>query len=94
VTGPEVLTHAQLAERLTRSVGRPVAYVDVPAEQFARSLSSAGLDGWTTAALTELHQVYRAHQSEVVTDEVAKATGRPARTVDARLADHAAAFRG
>lgn len=92
VTGPEVLTHDQLAARLSTGLGREVRYVDLPAEQFRQSLRDAGIDGWTADALTELHQVYRAHQSEVVTDDVQKATGRPARSFDDWLRDNRAAF--
>lgn len=92
ITGPDVLTFAQLAELLTAELGREVSYVDVPAGQFAQTLQGAGLDGWTAQALDELHQLYRAHASEVVTDEVAKATGREARSAQQWLADHAASF--
>lgn len=94
LTGPEVLTHAQLAERLSAALGREVRYVDVPPPQFTAALQSAGLDAWLAAALTELQQLYRAHAAEVVTDEVRKATGRDARTVDDWLAEHRAAFTG
>ena len=88
LTGPEVLTHAQLAERLSAALGHEVRYVDVPPAQFTAALESAGLDPWLASALTELHQAYRAHAAEVVTDEVRTATGRDARTVDAWLAEH------
>ncbi|MCW2616671.1 MAG: azoreductase [Frankiales bacterium] len=94
VTGPDLLTFAQLAELLTAELGREVSYVDVPAGQFAQTLQGAGLDAWTADALDELHQLYRAHLSEVVTDEVSKATGRKPRSVQQWLAEHAAAFAG
>lgn len=92
ITGPQVLTYADLVERLSAATGHEVAYVDVPAEQFGKSLQDAGLDAWLANALTELNQVYRAHQAEVVTDEVDKATGRPARSFDEWLKDNLAAF--
>ena len=94
VTGPEVLTHGQVAERLTAALGRDVVYVDVPAEQFAANLRGAGLDPWLADALTELNQSYRRHEAEVVTDEVTKASGRPARSVDDWLAEHLAELAG
>ena len=94
VTGPEVLTHAQVAEKVGGAIGRPVSYVDVPPEQYAASLRGAGLDGWFADALTELNQVYRRHEAEVVTQEVTKATGRPARSVDDWLTEHRVALTG
>lgn len=92
VTGPEVLNHDAVAERLTGLLGRPVRYVDVPPEAFRQNLESVGLPAWLAGALTELQQVYRAHAAEVVTDEVEKATGRPATTLDDWLARNQAAF--
>lgn len=94
VTGPEVLTYGQVAGLLTEVLGREVAYVDVPPEQFPGSLRSAGLDPWLADALRELNQLYRQHHAEVVTDEVQKATGRPARSLQDWLADNRAAFTG
>lgn len=94
VTGPEAIDHDELASRISTALGREVRYVDVPPEQFAGSLRSAGLPGWLADALNELNQVYRRHEAEVVTDEVRKATGRPARGVDDWLPDNAAALSG
>lgn len=94
LTGPEVLSHAALAERVSTALGREVRYVDVPPEQFQAALESAGLDAWLASALTDLHQLYRSHAAEVLTDEVRKATGREPRSADDWLAEHRAALGG
>ncbi len=94
VTGPEVLRYGQVAGLLTEALGRPVEYVDVPPEQFAGSLRGAGLDPWLADALDELNQLYRQHLAETVTDEVQKATGRPARSLADWLAENRAALTG
>jgi uncharacterized protein YbjT (DUF2867 family) len=94
LTGPEVLTFAQVAERLAEVSGHDVRYVDVPGPDFEQSLRSAGLDEWTAAAVTELHQLYRTHASGVVTDEVQKATGRAPRSFADWLAANREAFTG
>lgn len=93
VTGPEALDHEQVAAKISSAVGREVRYVDVPADQFAGSLRSAGLDDWLADALNELNQVYRQHVAESGSDEVQKATGRPARSLDDWLAENADALR-
>ena len=92
LTGPELLTFAQVAQRLSTVVGQEVQYVDLSPEAFEQALRSAGVDDWTATALTELHQVYRAHQAEVVTDEVEKATGRAPTSLEAWLEEHRGAF--
>jgi uncharacterized protein YbjT (DUF2867 family) len=92
VTGPEVLNFPAVAARIGAVAGRDVRYVDVPADRYRESLAGAGLSPWLAGALTELEQVYRAHLAEVVTDEVQKATGRPATPFDDWLARHREAF--
>lgn len=94
ITGPEVLNHGQVAGLLTEVLGHEVAYVDVPPEQFTGSLRSAGLDPWLADALGELNQLYRQHLAEATTDEVQKATGRPARSLRDWLVEHRASFAG
>jgi uncharacterized protein YbjT (DUF2867 family) len=46
VTGPEALSAAEVAERLSAAIGRPVRYVDLPAAAFAQGLAGAGMPGW------------------------------------------------
>jgi uncharacterized protein YbjT (DUF2867 family) len=92
VTGPELLTFSQVTEHLSAVVGRQIRYVDLSPEAFEQAMRSAGVDDWTATALSELHQVYRAHQAEVVTDEVHKATGRPATSFGSWAERQRAAF--
>jgi uncharacterized protein YbjT (DUF2867 family) len=92
LTGPELLSFGQVAERLSAGLGRDVRYVDLSAEAYLQALRSAGVDEWTATALVELHQVYRAHQAEVVTDDVHALTGRVPASFDAWLEQHRSAF--
>jgi len=92
LTGPELLTFAQVARRLSTVVGQEVQYVDLSPEAFEQALRSAGVDDWTATGLAELHQVYRAHRAEVVTEEVHKAAGRPPTSFEAWLERHRSAF--
>jgi uncharacterized protein YbjT (DUF2867 family) len=92
LTGPELLSFGQVAERLSAGLGRDVRYVDLSAESYGQALRSAGVDEWTATALVELHEVYRAHQAEVVTDDVRALTGRSPSSFDAWLERHRGAF--
>lgn len=94
VTGAEALTYAQVAERFTAALGKPVSYVDVPPEAAREAMVAAGMQSWLADALVELNGVYRTGAAVGTTDEVEKATGRPARSVETFLQDHLAAFRG
>jgi NAD(P)H dehydrogenase (quinone) len=37
LTGPEALTNAQIAEKLSRVLGRSIRYVDVPPDDFKKT---------------------------------------------------------
>jgi uncharacterized protein YbjT (DUF2867 family) len=93
VTGPEALTYEQVAASLAEVLGREVRYVDAPPQDARAALVGGGLSPWLADALLELHEAYRSGHGATVTDEVEKATGRPARPLRQFLTEHAAAFR-
>lgn len=93
VTGPEALTYAEVAAQLSEVLGREVSYVDAPPQDARAAMVGAGLPAWLADGLLELNEAHRAGHSAAVTDEVEKATGRPARPLRQFLTEHAAAFR-
>ncbi len=94
LTGPEALSAAEVAERLSSAIGRQVRYVDLAATAFAQALAGAGLPGWLVDALVEGNSLLAAGHGATVTDEVARLTGRPPRTFAEFAADHRVAFGG
>jgi uncharacterized protein YbjT (DUF2867 family) len=95
VTGPEALSYAEVAQKLTPVLGRPVTYVDAPDDAVRQGLLGAGLDEWFAGALVGLYQDYRRSGTDgyaaQVTDTVERLTGRRARTLDALLTEVPAA---
>jgi uncharacterized protein YbjT (DUF2867 family) len=91
VTGPEALSYAEVAERLSELLGRPICYVDVPDEAARQALLGFGLDDWFAGALVGLYQDYRrsgpSGYASRVTDTVAQITGQPARSLDRLLSE-------
>jgi uncharacterized protein YbjT (DUF2867 family) len=94
LTGPEALSAAEVAERLSAAIGGPVRYVDLPAAAFAQGLTGAGMPGWLVDAVVEGNTLLAAGFQEEVTDEVARVAGRPPRTFDEFAAEHRAVFGG
>ncbi|MCW2777367.1 MAG: hypothetical protein JWN17_1092 [Frankiales bacterium] len=92
ITGPEALTYAQVAETLSRVLDREVRFEDVEPGQYRTGLVQAGVPEWTADALLELGEVYRSGGAARVTDEVQKATGSPARTLEQFLTEHRQVF--
>ena len=91
VTGPEALSYADVAGRLTRALGRQTTYVDAPDEAVRDALLGAGLSAWFADALVGLYQDYRRSGTDGyaarVTNTVERLTGRPARSLDDLLAE-------
>lgn len=92
ITGPAAVTYAQVAEVLGGVLGREVRSEELTPEQARAALTAGGASDWLADGLLELDEAYRAGAASVVTDEVEKATGRPARSVEAFLTEHRAAF--
>jgi uncharacterized protein YbjT (DUF2867 family) len=102
VTGPEALSYADVAAKLTAATGRPVSYIDAPDDAVRHALLGAGLNQWFAGALVGLYQDYRRSgtggYAAQVTDTIQRLTGRPARSLDDLLGELApglqAAHRG
>jgi uncharacterized protein YbjT (DUF2867 family) len=91
LTGPQALTKQDVAAGLSKVAGRDVRYVAVDPDEERQGVRQA-MGEWYADAFAELHAFYRAGRAALVTDEVRKATGRDARSLEAFLADHASAF--
>jgi uncharacterized protein YbjT (DUF2867 family) len=91
LTGPQALTHEQMAESLSTALGRTVTFSDVPADAFAAALDGV-LPPWQVAGLGEDYAHYRRGEAEAVSTAVEDVTGRPPRTFAEFARDNAAAF--
>ena len=91
VTGPEALSYADVAARLTSAMGRPVSYVGASDDAVRQALLGAGLTEWFASALVGLYQDYRRSGTDgyaaQVTGTVQQLTGRPARSLDDLLGE-------
>ncbi|HUG36625.1 MAG TPA: SDR family oxidoreductase [Candidatus Limnocylindrales bacterium] len=94
VTGPEALSHLELAAILGKAVGRPITYREISLDAFRGELTSAGVPPWLVDVRVEFSSVLRENFAATVTDIVPRVTGRAARTFAAFAAEHAARFGG
>jgi uncharacterized protein YbjT (DUF2867 family) len=90
LTGPEVLSRADLVAALGAALGRRLRFQAVPAELARSRMLADGRPGPLVEALVaaSLHRP----ESTRVTDHVERLTGRPAGTFAAWAIDHAAEF--
>jgi uncharacterized protein YbjT (DUF2867 family) len=86
VTGPEALSYADVAAKLTRAMGRKINYVAAPDDAVRQGLLAAGLDEWFATALVGLYQDYRRSGTDgyaaQVTDTVERLTKHQPRSLD------------
>jgi uncharacterized protein YbjT (DUF2867 family) len=93
LTGPEALTHAEMAAQLSQAVGRRISFVDITPEAMKATLLNAGLPLWQADGLLEDYAHYRRDEASVIASGVKEATGGPARSFAVFAQDYAPEFR-
>lgn len=93
LNGPEALTYAELAEKISKHAGRTVQYVDIPAEAQRKAMLDQGMPVWQVDALLDLQEYYTSGQGGIVDPSLPKLLGRPPITMDRFLAEFAGEFR-
>lgn len=93
LTGPEALTHAEMADRLSGATGRTIRFADVPEGAMREALGRAGVPVWQADGLVEDYAHYRRGEAAAVLPGVLEATGTGPRGFDAFAEDHARAFK-
>jgi uncharacterized protein YbjT (DUF2867 family) len=93
LSGPEALTYAEIAAKLSAVTGRPVAYVDIPDADFKKGAMASGMPEAYADAMLSLIHFYETGGAARVTGDVEKVTGRKPITFDQFARDHAGAFK-
>jgi uncharacterized protein YbjT (DUF2867 family) len=93
LTGPAAFTIGEAAATLSSVTGRKIRYVDVPEAAARGAMLGLGMPAWMVDAMLELHAVDKAGYAAVVTDDVTKLTGTPARSFADFAKEHAASWK-
>ncbi len=95
ITGPVALSFADIAEALTRVLGREIAYNDLPEDDFKAILAQSGMTEEEAEVGVLLHyRAFRRGDAELVTDDYRTLTGQDPTTIDEWLTANASAFAG
>lgn len=94
LTGPEALTMAEVAEKLSAATGRPIQYVNVDPEEARRAQLAAGVPQYTADALVELFAERRKGKESHVSPVIEGIIGRRPTSFDDFALRNAAIFRG
>lgn len=92
ITGPQSLTHAEMAAQLSESVGRNIRFVDVPPAAMRDSLLKIGFPSWQADGLLEEYAAWSQSEAAEITSDVRDATGQEAGTFEQFARDFASAF--
>ena len=92
VTGPELLTFAQLSQRFTALLGVPVTFEQISMQAFQSGLAKAGVDQGAIDMLGYLFGEVLDGRNEYLTDDVRRALGRPATTFNQFILQNLSSF--
>ena len=92
LTGPEALSYGDVAERLSRILGRTVSYKNVPLTIMRDRLLASGMPAWHVDVQVDFSTALSAGHASTVTCAVETVTGRPARTLEQLIREHLALF--
>jgi len=92
LTGPEALTHAQMAGQLSQALNRPVTFVDLPEEAFREGLRRFHMPDWQADGLIEDYAHYRRGEAAGISSAVKDVTGVAPHPFSVFAQDHKAAF--
>ncbi len=92
LTGPEALSYADVAARVSAVFAREVDYEDLPEQVAREQMLASGLSPWQTEGSAELFDWIRSGGADSVTSWVPELTGHQARPVEDWLSELRGAF--
>ena len=92
ITGPDVLTFHEVADRFSAVLGENVEYVPMPMEQFRERMKNV-LEPWHLNAVCELFREIAEVGLDHTTDTFRKLLGREPRSVTQFIQDHLSLFK-
>lgn len=94
LTGPEPLTYAEMARRLSAVLGREIEYVNLSVADRAAQLEATGLPDWMAREFSAIYGegFYGSGGGARTTDTIERLLGRPPRSFDDFARDYADAL--
>jgi len=93
LNGPDALTYAEVAEKISRHAGIAARYVDIPVEAQRKAMLEQGMPEWQVTALLELQAYYTGGKGGTLDGVLEGLLGRRPVTMDQFLEEFAGEFR-
>jgi uncharacterized protein YbjT (DUF2867 family) len=78
LTGPEALSHAEVAAILSEATGKRFVYENIPPETYRRMLIAEGASEFRADLVVNLFDRMRRRGTAPISDDIARVLGRPA----------------
>ena len=92
LTGPQALTHAELATELSTALDRTITFINVTPEAMRDALEQVGFPAWQADGLIEDYAHYSRHEASAITPDVETVTGLPPHSFAKFARDYVDAF--
>jgi uncharacterized protein YbjT (DUF2867 family) len=92
ITGPEALTHYQMAEVFSRILGKQISFIDVMPEKMEGALHAARFPEWQVGGLLEDYAHYARGEAATVYSTVNDVTNIPATSFEQFVDDYKMLF--
>ncbi len=76
LTGPEAITHRQVASTLSKATGKNIKYVSMTDEQARQGMASMGMPAWMVDGMLGLYANFKTGTASIVTNAVKKISGK------------------
>jgi uncharacterized protein YbjT (DUF2867 family) len=93
LSGPESLTNEEMAQKLSKAIGKPVRFVDLPDPEYKEALVGAGVPETYADLLVDLSRYWATGAAAAVTSDVERVTGRKPISFDRFAQDHVSVWR-
>jgi uncharacterized protein YbjT (DUF2867 family) len=92
LTGSELFTIGEMVQVISRVLGKPIQYVDIPPIAAKLFMLKTGMDKTLVNALMEMLKSLRKNEGAIITDTVQRVTGQAPHTFEAWCREHTQAF--
>ena len=79
LTGPEALTYDELANELSKVLGRSISHINLPPSDLKNGMLAEGMPEEIADRMLDLERYFRDDQASRITDDITQVTGRDPR---------------
>jgi uncharacterized protein YbjT (DUF2867 family) len=93
ITGPEAVSNYDIANILSKTIGRKITYVNISDDDARKGMKENGMQEWTINALMELYNFQKVGKASRVSLDVERVTNRKPISFEQFAKDYSESFR-